>query len=124
MHHVVDRENLYEDVIDMYREGDIVEDYPLVVKYKGEKAMLMMEVFSEICFPHFGVMPVLVFLKGQRLSYTNGPPKPGSVHFPCIWKNYFPRLLGMQFSTSKYCFAVLDLHGSWAYSSNTLEYNC
>ena len=37
MHHVVDRENLYEDVIDMYREDDIVEDYPVVVKYKGEK---------------------------------------------------------------------------------------
>ena len=39
VHHVVDCENLYEDVIDMYHEGDIVEDYPLVVKYKGEKAI-------------------------------------------------------------------------------------
>ena len=120
MHHVVDRENWYEDVIDMYREGDIVEYYPLVVKYKGKKAIDDGGVQRDI-FPHFGVMPVLVWGKD---SHTNGPPKPGFVHFPCIWKNYFPRLLGMQFSTSKDCFAVLDLHGSWAYSSNTLEYNC
>ena len=50
MHHVVNRENLYEDVIDMYREGDIVENYPLVVKYKGEKAIddggVQRDVFS------------------------------------------------------------------------------
>ncbi len=36
---VVDRDNLYEDVIDMYGEGEVVQDYPLVVKYRGEKAI-------------------------------------------------------------------------------------
>ena len=122
MHHVVDRENLYEDVIDMYREGDIVENYPLVVKYKGEKAIddggIQQDMFSA-----FWSDACARLFEGAK-TLVNGPPKPGFVHFPCIRKNYFPRLLGMQFSTSKDCFAVLDLHGSWAYSSNTLEYNC
>ena len=56
-------------------------------------------------------------------SDAYGPPKPGIFLFPFNWKNYFPWLLGMQFPTSKECFAILDLHGSWAYCSNTLKYN-
>ena len=33
----IDRSNLFEDVIDMYREGEIVGEYPIFVEYKGEK---------------------------------------------------------------------------------------
>ncbi len=36
---IVDRNNIYEDVIDMYSEGEIVGEYPLVIKYKGEQAV-------------------------------------------------------------------------------------
>ena len=36
---IVDRENLYNDVLSMYKEGDIVCEYPLFVKYKGENAL-------------------------------------------------------------------------------------
>ncbi len=32
---IVDRNNIYEDVIDMYSEGEIVGEYPLVIKYVG-----------------------------------------------------------------------------------------
>ena len=35
----IDRANVYEDVIDMYREGDIVGEYPLCIKYNGEDAV-------------------------------------------------------------------------------------
>ena len=35
----IDRANLYEDVLDVYREGDIVQEYPLFIKYEGEKAV-------------------------------------------------------------------------------------
>ena len=35
----VDRDNLYEDVIDMYREGDVVGEYPMFVRYKNENAI-------------------------------------------------------------------------------------
>lgn len=30
----VDRDNLFEDVIDTYREGDIVGEYPIFITYK------------------------------------------------------------------------------------------
>ncbi len=36
---IVDRNNIYEDVIDMYSEGEIVGEYPLMIKYKGEQAV-------------------------------------------------------------------------------------
>ena len=48
--HIVDRENLYEDVLDMHREGGVVGEYPLSVKYKGENAVddggVQRDVFS------------------------------------------------------------------------------
>lgn len=34
--HKVDRNNLFEDVIDLYREGGIVGEYPIFVEYKDE----------------------------------------------------------------------------------------
>ena len=34
--HEVDRNNLFEDVIDLYGEGEIVGEYPIFVKYKDE----------------------------------------------------------------------------------------
>ena len=39
LRHVIDRTNLYEDVVDMYREGEIVGEYPLYTKFQGEQAV-------------------------------------------------------------------------------------
>lgn len=36
---VVDRNNIYEDVIDIYRSGDIVGECPIHIKYSGEEAI-------------------------------------------------------------------------------------
>ena len=34
--HTVYRDNLYEDVVDLYREGDIVREYPFKIEFFGE----------------------------------------------------------------------------------------
>ena len=36
---IIDRENLYNDVLSMYQEGGVVCEHPLFVKYKGENAL-------------------------------------------------------------------------------------
>ena len=36
---IINRENLYSDVLSMYKEGDVVCEYPLFVKYKDEIAV-------------------------------------------------------------------------------------
>ena len=33
---IVDRENIYEDVLDMYQAGDIVGEYPIVTRRSVE----------------------------------------------------------------------------------------
>jgi hypothetical protein len=35
---VIDRDNIYEDVIDMYRSGDIVGECPIHIEFSGEQA--------------------------------------------------------------------------------------
>ena len=37
--HVIDRDNVYEDVTDMYRSGDIVGECPIFIKFSGEEAL-------------------------------------------------------------------------------------
>ena len=37
--HKVDRSNIYEDVLDLYREGSIVGEHPILIKYVGEKGV-------------------------------------------------------------------------------------
>lgn len=37
--HKVDRSNIYEDVLDLYREGAVVGEYPIFVKYVGEQGV-------------------------------------------------------------------------------------
>ena len=37
--HTIDRSNIYEDILDLYREGNIVAEYPIIVKYVGEKGV-------------------------------------------------------------------------------------
>ena len=39
LRHVIDRTNVYEDVVDMYREGEVVGEYPLYIKFQGEQAV-------------------------------------------------------------------------------------
>ncbi len=34
--HLIERTNVYEDVIDLYREGDIVGEYPIFISFRGE----------------------------------------------------------------------------------------
>ena len=36
---VVNRENLYNDVLTMYQEGSVALEYPLSIKYEGENAV-------------------------------------------------------------------------------------
>ena len=36
---IIDRGNVYEDVVDMYREGEIVGECPINIKFAGEKAV-------------------------------------------------------------------------------------
>lgn len=36
---VVDRDNVYEDVIDMYKCGEIVGECPINIKFSGEDAL-------------------------------------------------------------------------------------
>ena len=36
---IIDHENLYNDVLSMYQEGDVVYEYPFFVKYKDENAV-------------------------------------------------------------------------------------
>ena len=37
--HTIDCTNIYEDVLDLYREGSIVGEYPITVTYVGEKGV-------------------------------------------------------------------------------------
>ena len=60
---IVDRNNVYEDVIDMYRCGDIVGECPPYISNFLVKKDLTMVVCREICFPHFGSRLILSFLK-------------------------------------------------------------
>ena len=34
--HIITRQNLYEDVIDLYREGEVVGEYPITISFLGE----------------------------------------------------------------------------------------
>ena len=36
--HIIVKNNVCKDVIDMYHEGDVVGEYPLFIKFKNEKA--------------------------------------------------------------------------------------
>ena len=36
---IIDRDNIFEDVVDMYRTGDIIEEFPIEIKYSDEKAL-------------------------------------------------------------------------------------
>jgi hypothetical protein len=37
--HTIDRDNIYEDVLDIYRSGEIVGEYPIEIKYTAERAI-------------------------------------------------------------------------------------
>ena len=37
--HVIDRDNVYEDVTDMYQSGEIVGECPIFIKFSGEEAL-------------------------------------------------------------------------------------
>lgn len=37
--HNIDQANVYEDVITLYYEGNVMSEYPLFIKYKGENAI-------------------------------------------------------------------------------------
>ncbi len=64
---IVDRNNIYEDVIDMYSEGEIVGEYPLVIKYKGEQAkQLIKEECKGICFQLSGLKFIVSCLRVVR----------------------------------------------------------
>ena len=57
--HTIDRSNTYEDV-DLYRECNIVCEYPIIVKYVGEKIW----VCRGTCFWHFGEKACSVLFEG------------------------------------------------------------
>ena len=48
--HMVDRENVFEDVIDLYRQGEVVGEYPIKIEFFGEIAVdfggLLRDMFS------------------------------------------------------------------------------
>lgn len=37
--HVIDHSNVYEDVVDLYRESEVVGEYPLSIKFQDEQAV-------------------------------------------------------------------------------------
>ena len=39
MEHIIERANLYEDVIELYRNGSIINECPIYITYKGEAAV-------------------------------------------------------------------------------------
>ena len=49
--HTITRENIYEDVIDLYRTGEIVGEYPITIKFQGELGQdlggVQRDMFSE-----------------------------------------------------------------------------
>ena len=51
--HKVDRSNVYQDVLDLYRERSIVGEHPIFIKYVGELGVVE-GVFKETCFLHSG----------------------------------------------------------------------
>ncbi len=58
--HVIDRSNLYEDVIDLYREGDIVGECPIKIEFLDELAVdhggVQRELFSAFWEKVYGTL--------------------------------------------------------------------
>ena len=57
---VIDRDNIYEDVTDMYRCGEIVGECPIDIKFSGERALDyggvqrdMFSAFWEVAYSKF-----------------------------------------------------------------------
>lgn len=56
--HIIDRDNVYEDVLDLYTIGEIIGECPINIKYSGEQAVDDGGVQSQ----HFGKRPILNYL--------------------------------------------------------------
>ena len=79
----IERSNVYEDVIDVYREGDIVGEYPIYIEFKGEMAVdeggVQREMFSAFWEKAYSTL----FEGASLLTPMNHPQMDMSI-FPII----------------------------------------
>ena len=59
---MVNRENIFNQIIDLFSDDHFHKEYPLYIKFEG-KLQSTQEVFSVTCSLHFGKRRMYAFLK-------------------------------------------------------------
>ena len=108
--HTIDCNNVYEDVIDLYRQGEIVGEYPIMIEFLDEIGIdhggLRRDMFSS-----FWEKVYAVLFEGATLLIPMIHP----TLLPIIGRILFHAFFGLRGSSYSDCPTFFDLHAAWSF---------
>ena len=108
MEHVINRENLYSEVLDLNRAGRIVEECPMFIKFKDEAAIDAGGVQKDM-LSGFWEEAYKKLFEGSSILTPMIHPQIDLTVFPIL----IPWIFGRWFSSCKNCIANFVGYSAW-----------